>query len=68
LVFSAVALADLSALLLRDMRADKEGVVVWDSDADFLAVAVVHILEVVLWDGEAVFVVELEAELLSEVE
>jgi hypothetical protein len=28
LVFSAVALADLSALLLRDMRADKEGVVV----------------------------------------
>ena len=48
LVFSAVALADLSALLLRDMRADKEGVVVWDSDADFLAVAVVQILEVVL--------------------
>lgn len=48
LVFSAVALDDLAELLLREMRDDTEGVVVWDSDADFLDVAVIEILDVVL--------------------
>ena len=47
-VFNGDALADLAAVLLREMRDDKEGVVVWDSDADFLAVADAQILEVVL--------------------
>ena len=48
LLFSAVALDDLAALLLREIRDDTEGVVVWDSDADFLEVAVIEILDVVL--------------------
>lgn len=48
LVFSGVALDDLAELLLREMRDDTEGVVVWDSDADFLGVAVVQMVDVVL--------------------
>ena len=48
LVFSAVALDDLAALLVRELRDDTEGVVVWDSDADFLEVAVVQMVDVVL--------------------
>lgn len=48
LVFSGVALDDLAAVLLREMRDDTEDVVVWDSDADFLEVAVIEILDVVL--------------------
>jgi hypothetical protein len=48
LVFRAVALADLAELLLRDMRDDTEGVVVWDSDTDFLGVADVQMVDVVL--------------------
>ena len=68
LVLSGDALADLAPLLLLDITELTEVVVVWDSDADFLAVAVVQILDVVLWDDEAVFDIELDTELLNEVE
>jgi hypothetical protein len=68
LVFRGDALTDLWAVLLREIRDDTEGVVVWDWETDFLDVADVQIVDVVLWDGEAVFVVELETELLSEAE
>ena len=68
LVLNGDALADLWAVLLREIMGLTEGVLVWDSDADFLAVAVVQILDVVLCDGEAVFDIELDTELLNEVE
>ena len=68
LVLSGDALADLWAVLLREMMGLTEGVLVWDSDADFLAVAVVQILDVVLCEGDAVFDIELEIELLNEAE
>lgn len=68
LVLSGDALADLWAVLLRDIKELTEGVVVCDWDTVFLAVAVVQIVDVVLWDGDAVFVDELEVELLSEAE
>ncbi len=48
LVFSAVALDDLAAVLVRELRDDTEGVVVWDSDADFLDVPDIEILDVEL--------------------
>ena len=66
LVFRGDALADLADVLLRDVLGLTEGVVVCDWDTDFLDVAVVQILDVVLWDDEPVFVVETDTELLSD--
>ena len=66
LVFRGEALDDLADVVLRDIREDEEGVVVWDWETVFLDVAVVQIVEVVLWDGEPVLVDELDTELLSE--
>lgn len=48
LVFNGDALADLAAVVLREMRGDEEGVVVCDSDAEILGVALVQMLDVVL--------------------
>jgi hypothetical protein len=55
-------------VLLREMTELTEGVVVCDWETDFLGVAVVQIVDVVLWEGDAVLLDELDTELLNEEE
>lgn len=68
LVFKGDALGDIADVLLLDIKELTEGVVVCDWETDFLAVAVVQIVDVVLWEGDAVLLDELDTELLNEEE